>query len=107
MSAGGSHFVEDPYAEGNLQRQAIGKGCFDGFLRKLPDSFGGATNFLWAPWTVAEQRGVQRRTASPWSKPWWKSSMAANGILGAKGWRGRFSRMKSSSALKKSGGCDG
>jgi hypothetical protein len=33
--------------------------------------------------------------------------MAANGILGAKGWRGRFSRMKSSSALKKSGGCDG
>ena len=49
MSAGSSHLVENPYAEGNLRRQAIGKGCFD-FLKKLPDSFGGATNFLRAPW---------------------------------------------------------
>ena len=40
-------------------------------------------------------------------KSWLKKSMAATGIPGAKGWSGSFAKIKSSSALKKSGGCDG
>jgi hypothetical protein len=101
MSAGSSHLVENPYAEGNLQRQAIGKGCFD-FLKKLPDSFGGATNFLRAPWPLAEQRRTEKNCTA-------MVDAMVEEIDGSyrHSRRGRFSRMKSSSARKKSGGCDG
>ena len=36
-----------------------------------------------------------------------RGSMVATGIPGAKDWSGNFAKIKSSSALKKSGGCDG
>ena len=40
----------------------IGKDWFDGFLKELTDSFGGATNFLRAPGPVAEQRRTEKNS---------------------------------------------
>ena len=107
MSAGSSHLVEILLAQETGKGQPIGKDWFDGFLKELTERFGGATSFLPAPGQGLWQGGRGTEKDSIAVVSWWKNSTVATGSPCAKGWSASSSRLRLSSAPKKSGGCDG
>ena len=88
--------------------QPIDKDWFDGFLKELTERFGGATSFLRAPGQgLWQSGGGTEKDSIAVVEVMVEEIDAATGSPCAKGWSASSPRMRSSSAPKKSGGCDG